>query len=95
MSLTLKPSGLGAADDYTVLDSARRTIGRIMKSRTAPAGAEWFWTVTAHIPQPTSSRGEAPTFEAAKAAFKKAWDPMPVDDAEAMMAWAQRNIQGE
>jgi hypothetical protein len=28
-------------------------------------------------------------------AFKLAWLPMPTDDAEALLAWAKRNIQGE
>jgi hypothetical protein len=28
-------------------------------------------------------------------AFKLAWDPVPTDDAEALLAWAKRNIQGD
>jgi hypothetical protein len=29
------------------------------------------------------------------AAFKTAWDPMPENDAEALIEWGKRNVQEE
>jgi hypothetical protein len=71
--LTLKLAGLGAADDYCVLDANRREIGRIMLHPQAPSGQPWFWTITGRLPSTTADRGYAESREDAMAAFKKAW----------------------
>jgi len=71
--LTLKPTGLGQADDWSVFDSEHHEIGRIMRHLQAPPALPWFWTITARVPQLPSDRGYAPTREAAMAAFKSAW----------------------
>lgn len=95
MSLTLKPTGLGGDDDWSVLDPDRREVGRIMWTQTAPAGTRWFWTITARVPQRPTDRGYAVDMESAKTAFKASWDPMPEQDTEALVEWAKRNIQGD
>jgi len=35
------------------------------------------------------------TREQAMMAFRLVLDPMPTDDAEALIAWGKRNLQGE
>jgi hypothetical protein len=75
--LTLKPAGLGAADDYCVLDANRREIGRIMRHPQAPKGQPWFWTITGRLPCTMADRGYAESREAAMAAFKMAWEREP------------------
>jgi hypothetical protein len=45
-------------------------------------------------PRLLGGRGYAATREDAMMAFKLAWDTMPTDDAEALLAWAKRNILG-
>ena len=71
--LTLKPTGLGGSDDWSVLDADRREIGRIMLHPQAPPDRPWFWTVTARVPQHATEKGYAGSLDDAKAAFKAAW----------------------
>jgi hypothetical protein len=37
------------ADDYEVLDSNRRVVGRIMRHPQASEDCPWFWTITARV----------------------------------------------
>jgi hypothetical protein len=69
--LTLK-RGLSDTDDYDVL-SEGKIVGRIMRQPQAPQGLPWFWTITAHCPQPPTSKGYAASREEAMAAFRAAW----------------------
>lgn len=89
--------GHWSADDFDVrLGSASgEVVGRIFLSPQSPPGRAWFWTVTARAPQQPTERGYTATREQAMTAFRLAWDPMPTDDAEALVAWGKRNIQGE
>jgi hypothetical protein len=94
---TSRPSGHWSDDDYDVRvgDVRGKVIGRIFLSPMAPQDRPWFWTITVRFPQKPTQRGYAATRADAMVAFKLAWDPMPSDDAEALLAWAKRNIQGE
>ena len=86
-----------SADDFDVrLGSAQgEVIGRIFKAVMAPDERNWFWTITARVPQQPTERGYATTRDQAMTAFRLAWDPVPTDDPEALLEWGKRNIQGE
>jgi len=86
-----------SADDFDVRlgDVSGQVVGRIFLSLTAPQDRIWFWTITARMPQQPTERGYTATREAAMTAFRLAWDPMPTDDAEALLEWGKRNIQGD
>jgi hypothetical protein len=97
-ALTLKPTDLGSGkleNDFEVFDADRKPVGRIMLHPQAPTDRPWFWTVTARVPQQPTERGYAATREKAMAEFRSAWDQMPDDNAEALIGWGKRNIQGE
>lgn len=86
-----------STDDFDVRlgDASGQVIGRIFHAPMAPKDRPWFWTITARLPQQPTDRGYAATREQAMAAFRLAWDPMPTDDAEALLSWGMRNVQGE
>lgn len=72
--LTLKPSGLGAGDDYLVIEDGRE-VGRIYRSPSAPAGSpSWFWGNLRQPNMPGRDRGWAVDMEAAKVAFRISWE---------------------
>ena len=59
-------------DDFEGFD-AGRSVGRILLTPAANPATPWFWTITAHCPQPPTSRGYAASREEAMAACKSAW----------------------
>lgn len=85
------------ADDYDVRlgDTGGEVVGRIMRHPQTPKDQPWFWTITARFPSSTRDRGYTKTREQAMTRFRLAWDPMPTDDAAALVEWGKRNIQGE
>ena len=89
-----RPEGKWADDDYDVLNASGRVVGRIFRPPQAPDGQPWFWSLL-RTPQRATDRGYATTRERAMLEFRAAWDPMPTDDAEALLAWGRRNVQGE
>jgi hypothetical protein len=84
-------------DDYDVRlgNTKGQVIGRIFFAPQSPPDRPWFWTITARFPQQPTERGYAATREQAMTAFRRAWDPAPVGDAEALLAWGKRNIHGK
>jgi hypothetical protein len=74
-------------DDYDVRvgDLNGPILGRINRVPVSPPNRPWFWTITQLARHEPTSRGYAPTREDAMAAFKSAWDPMPV---------GKRNVPG-
>lgn len=64
-------SGRPPENDYDVMCEGK-VVGRIYKTeRYEPV--EWFWG-NYREPNSAEDRGFAPSLEAAKAAFKKAWE---------------------
>jgi hypothetical protein len=61
-------------DQYAVLDGDRY-VGRIFRENTN-AVEQWFWGVDSSVRGPYRY-GNAPTREAAMAAFRAAWDALP------------------
>jgi hypothetical protein len=71
--LTMKPAGLGQPNDWIVLDSERREIGRIMWTHAASRETPLFWTITVRVPKSSRDRGYAASRESAMADFKARW----------------------
>jgi hypothetical protein len=74
--LTLRRTVIGGVrldNDYCVHHEGR-SVGRIREA-TERYGFEpgWDWVINPPLPIPTWAHGSEPTFDRAKAAFKKAW----------------------
>jgi hypothetical protein len=80
-SLSLRPTAIGEQreqGDYTVFlkeEVGERPIGRIRHTfhhvNNAP---EWNWSITVPLPMGAWSRGSAASLDAAKEAFRSAWE---------------------
>jgi hypothetical protein len=62
-------------DDYDVIDSSGRALGRIFKARAGvPPEYPWMWTITGAVVMPDlPSSGFCATRRQAKAEFAKTW----------------------
>jgi hypothetical protein len=83
MSLTMRPTGLGAGidknrPDYTVYCGGW-AVGRIYETRGGPDNLRWFWSMTITGPMTRSDR--VANLEEAKAQLRKSWG--------AWTAWAK------
>ena len=75
--LILRQTNLGSgklSDDFEVLDTDRKPVGRILWAHAASRNTPWFWTITARVPNSMHDRGYAATREQAMADFKAAWN---------------------
>jgi len=64
-----RSSGQWSDDDFDVLADGA-VVGRIFKANAAPVGSPWLWTLGfGHHEDRTPTHGDAPTREAAMAAF--------------------------
>jgi hypothetical protein len=72
---TKRSSGTWGPDDYDVIDSQRRDIGRIFKATGGvPDDRPWKWTITGAVVMPRlPSRGFCASLEEAKAKFAETW----------------------
>ncbi len=69
--LKLRPIG---DDDYSVIRDGR-DIGRIRKAADHVKGGEtWVWNITVPLPMAAWTRGSEASLDAAKDAFRKAWE---------------------
>jgi hypothetical protein len=70
-----RTSGTWGLDDYDVIDSRGRDIGRISKPRTgAPTDRPWEWAITGAVVMPQlPSHGFCATRDEAKAKFAETW----------------------
>lgn len=63
-------------DDYTVIWD-ELAIGRINKTVAVGGHDAWSWSCfLSNVPQPSSHRGRALSLDAAKAAFRTAWEDL-------------------
>jgi hypothetical protein len=61
-------------EDYEVIDERGKRLGRMYRTRAVGGGHAWVWKVYSSIATyDTPPAGQAPTREAAMAAFKAAW----------------------
>lgn len=68
--------GDAAPDDYAVIWDDL-PIGRIHKTSAVGGRLAWSWSCfLPNVPQRSSHRGQASSLEAAKAAFRQAWDAL-------------------
>jgi hypothetical protein len=65
--------GSNAANDYSVVDERGEKIGRIYRILAVGGGHAWHWRVFGTAVKSRPPAGQAPTREAAQAAFKVAW----------------------
>jgi len=70
-----RSSGTWGPDDYDVIDSQGRDIGRISKPRAGvPPDHPWEWAITGAVVMPHfPSHGFCATREEAKAKFAETW----------------------
>lgn len=77
MDLFLRPTviaGETADGDFTVIHDGRE-VGRIRKAEGhVHSGIVWNWGITVPLPMGAWSRGSANTLDAAKDAFRTAWE---------------------
>lgn len=59
-------------DDFVVFDDGL-CIGHIMRTRNAPQGRPWFWTIVSGGPHDTDNRGYAEHRAQATAELKARW----------------------
>jgi hypothetical protein len=65
-----------ADDDYDVrlANANGEVVGRIFRTPQSPPYQNWFWTITARVPQRPTDRGYAGTREEAMVGFRQAWE---------------------
>lgn len=66
------PGTTWGPDQYAVMDGDRY-VGRIFRENTH-VGEQWFWGLDSSVISKRYLYGNAPTREAAMAAFRAAWD---------------------
>jgi len=69
-NLALRPIG---ENDYTVMRDSR-PIGRVRLSDERAGHEAWNWSITVPLPIPSFCMGSAPSMDAAKTAFRVAWE---------------------
>jgi len=65
-------TGPWSMNEYDAFEGDRH-IGSIMLDPQRPQDQQWFWTITARVPQNTADRGYAATREQAMEDFKRQW----------------------
>lgn len=77
MDLSLRKTVIGGEtleDDYVVWRDGRE-IGRLRRSfHHVEKVPEWVWHITVPLPMAAWTHGSADSFEAAKGAFREAWE---------------------
>jgi hypothetical protein len=60
-------------EDYEVIDARGEKVGRMYRTEAVAGGYAWRWSVYGIAVANHPPAGQAPTREAAQAAFKVAW----------------------